>query len=211
LPSTFPIPPTPTFSCQLSKFRLFVSPYEVEYDINPFIHAPHLLPGTPPSEPIAIAEPSYEPEVIPDHTSLVHTSSTIVEEQATGPLPSQGSEDPPGFQPEIDPTDHSLVSSPATLLSEANTDIAPFRRRSIDSGDTPTAGVWTPASNEGTVDTEPNELVLPTLHARSSVQQVNISNALGFVTPSVEGNHFRNGPNQCGYCDCIFNRACDLK
>ena len=170
-----------------------------------------MLPGTPPSEPIAIAEPSYEPEVNPDHTSLFHTSSTILEEQATGTLSSQESEDLPSVQPEVDPTDHSLVSSPATLLSEANADVAPFRQRFIDSYNTPIADVWTPASNEGTTDTEPSESVLPTLHASSSVHQANIGNALRFVTRSVKGNHTRNEPHQCGYCDYTFNRTCDLK
>jgi hypothetical protein len=112
---------------------------------------------------------------------------------------------------EFDPTDHSLVSSPATLLSEANADVAPFRQRFIDSYNTPIADVWTPASNEGTTDTEPSESVLPTLHASSSVHQANIGNALRFVTRSVEGNHTRNEPHQCGYCDYTFNRTCDLK
>ncbi|KAL1799768.1 hypothetical protein ACET3X_000110 [Alternaria dauci] len=121
----------------------------------------------------------------------------------------QISQEPSDLQSEVDLTDYSLVSS-ATLSNEAGIDTAPSRHQSISSESTPITGTWSPPSNDGTADTEPSEFVPSVQHASSSVHQTDSSDAPRFVTPSFKDSHIRNEPRQCGYCDCTFNRACDL-
>jgi hypothetical protein len=162
-------------------------------------------------EPIAITEPTNEPEVISAQAYPPRTSLAELGEQAVKAQLDQILEESSDFQPQVDPTDHSLVSSPAKLSHETGIDTAPLRQHSISSESTPTTGIWTPPSNDGTADTEPGGLVPSTRYASPSVYQAIPERILRSVTPSIEDQLELNESIRCSYCEFACGRICDLK
>jgi hypothetical protein len=177
----------------------------------PFIHAPYLPPSILPSAPTTSTEPTNRSEVLSDHTSLIQTSLTNLEEQATEALQGQESEELFDFRPQVDPRDHSLVSPPATIPSEADISATPTRQQSISPESTPITGIWTPPSNNGTADTQSSDPVPTTRNVNPSVHQAIQGQPLPFVTPSIEDQRTFNEPIRCGYCAIVFDRTCDRK
>jgi hypothetical protein len=213
-PPAFLIPPNPSFSCHFSKFRLFVSPYEVEYDINPFIHASYLSPSTPSREPNASPELTNKLEDIPTQAYPTRPSLAGLDEQAIGVQLDQISEELSDFRPQVDPTDHRLVSPPVTLRSEAEISATRTRQQSIGSEITLVTSIWTPPYNTGTPDTESSESIRTTRNVNPSVHQAIAEQPSRFAIPSVDDQHLHNGSikcSRCGYCGIIFDRVCDRK
>jgi hypothetical protein len=170
-----------------------------------------LRTSTPPSEQTTSTEPTKKPKVISDEAYSLHAPLADLEERATRPQVDRALGEPSDFRAQVNLTDHSLVSSPATLPNEANPTIVPFQEYPSSSENKLIANIWTSPSNDGTASTNPSNSIPSPADLNSNLDQVIPRIPLPFVAPYIEDRHTSNEPLQCGYCDRVFNRTCDLK